>query len=224
MYRFILAIVLIIILSLSLKYILLENFSIRNDQRVLRAIEEHNIASRKEREAANYDRREIGRYNSIKEMEHIVQNLRDKVISAKEIINSDYPTCRKIDLYPNIDFSDVRDTDDDDERNRFTADYESSYRRYNDLIRRDAWNGRSYGNCSNYNPIQSDRNQIDQINQKKSRCRIDPYCRVVVDNTNTNEFSCEYKQLNHKCYTRSTSEDGTQPVTYYINPGTLDNI
>ena len=34
-------------------------------------------------------------------METVVENLREKVLSAKEIMNNEYPTCRKIDLYPN---------------------------------------------------------------------------------------------------------------------------
>lgn len=213
MYRFILAIVLIIILSLSLKYTLLETFSIQTDTILRRAIQENNIASRKRREEENYNKKERGRYNSITEMEHIVQNLRDKVISAKEILNNNYPTCRKIDLYPNIDFTSSRSTRND----RFTDNFEQSYSMREDLIQSEPWNGRNFGKCSDYIPEAE-----EEIDAKKLQCRKDPYCRVVADNTNSYGFRCEYKQLNHKCY--NTNNGSAEPVDIYFNPGTLDNI
>ena len=219
MYRFILAIVLIIILSLSLKYILLEPFSVSVDARVERLIQENNNKTREERKLFNENQRAISRFNNIKEMEHIVKNLRDKVVSAKEIINSDYPTCRKIDLYPNIDFSTLLPTDAI-RSDRFRDDFEEEYRTRNDLARSEEWNGHVYGRCSDYPDLQN-----FTTNEKKSKCRMDPYCRVVADTTNTNGFTCEYKQLNHDCYNRTLNADGgSTPVSLYINPGTLDNI
>ena len=219
MYRFILAIILIIILSVSLKYTLFEKFSVNEDPRVLNAIIRNNQAVRNRRKQQNTIAQDLNRYRNIKNMESVVQNLRDKVLSAKEIMNNEYPTCRKIDLYPNIDFSSTVVERDD----RFLSNSEAELRIRQDLTREDKWDGHAYGQCSNYN---STTNSTDEeVNRNNSNCRMDPYCQVVRDEEEPKGFRCDYKNLNHDCYVpNSTEESGTHPVNIYFNPETLNNI
>lgn len=216
MYRFILAIILIIVLSISLKYILFEKFSVNQDNRVLTAILKNNDVVRNRRKQRNTIAQDLNRYRNIKDMETVVENLREKVLSAKEIMNLSLPTCRKIDLYPNIDFTSAGAERD----NRFLSNSETSLRMRQDLTRGDRWDGHAYGQCSNYNSTTTSTDQ--EVNRNNSNCRMDPYCQVVRDEqaTATKGFRCDYKTLNHDCY---NSSNGT-PVDIYFNPETLNNI
>ena len=206
MYRFILAIILIIVLSISLKYILFEQFSVNEDERVVNAIKKNNEAKRKTRKEDNEKKYKINRQMNINHMEAVVEDLREKILSARDILNNEYPTCRKIDLYPNIDFNSPVTTRTDD---RFANEAQS----YLDKIRgtedgeEGVWGGHAYGQCSKY------INSIDN-------CRMDPYCQVVRDDTNG--FKCNYKRLNHDCYTISSGV--SQPKGTYLIPETFDNI
>jgi len=216
MYRFILAIILIIVLSISLKYILFEQFSVNGDQRVLNAIKKNNKTKRKERKEQNEKNNEIDRKSNINDMETVVENLREKILSAKEILNNKYPTCRKIDLYPNIDYNSVVTTRTD----RFLSKSEEVLNQRSDLTRDTEWGGHAYGQCSNYNSNEKSTDQ--EVNRNNANCRMDPYCQVVRDEqaAKTKGFRCDYKTLNHDCY----DSDNEKPVAIYFNPETLNNI
>lgn len=232
MYRVALSVIIVIILVLICQFIYnMENFSINlNDPMILNKIAENNKVERQKRKDSRSRQQAYNRYSTLQDMERTVNEYTEKINSVKEILQSEMPICRHIDLHPNIDYKSdtlTRDTE------RFTDphDIPSGSLGVNSPDKEVTIFGKKFGLCSNYfNPpgqvwnteplTEEDKQHNESL---KNKCKIDPYCDFKDKDKTTGvplEVPiCEYKKLNHMCVNSSGN-----PIQYYLEPGILDNI
>ena len=233
MYRLALTLIIVIILVVFSRIIYnIENFSFDlNDPMVLNKIAENNNVARQERKNSRSRQQAYNNYKNFQDMENTVNEYTEKINSIKEILRSEMPICRQIDLYPNIDYTPIAVTNP-----RFVDDTGVPNIHDKPLIPNGAncpdkevtLFGKQFGRCSGYlNGIQGwitdqSTEEAKQHNETlKNKCKVDPYCEFKDIDLRSGDSApqCEYKKLNHMCVTSSGN-----PVQYYLEPGILDNI